>query len=169
MSPLCALVWAWVPTGEEVSEQMPNAAVSAETAAAESAPETTLSSDDEPVRITMQSEPNEDPENLTAEEEAAAMTITETEPIPAAAVEPPVIVSLQGLMSAAEPQSEAVCADPYHTTSTPKNSPTMRTATSLAKPSPALVSSDRTRSGSMVDMPGYKPNAMPPADLIDGA
>ena len=79
---LCALVWAGVPTDGEVTEQMPNAAVSAETATAESAPETTLSSDDEPVRITMQSEPNKDPEDLAAAEEATAMTITETEPIP---------------------------------------------------------------------------------------
>ena len=79
---LCALVWAWGPTGEEVTEQMPNAAVSSETAATESVPGITASSDDEPVRITMQSEPNKDPEDLTAGEEATVMTITETEPIP---------------------------------------------------------------------------------------
>jgi hypothetical protein len=118
---LCALVWAWVPTGGEVTEQMPNAAVSAETAIAESAPETTLSSDDEPVRITMQSEPNKDPEDLAAAEEATAMTITETEPIPAAAVEPPGIVSSQELVPAPEPQTTTVSSDPYHTDIYPNN------------------------------------------------
>lgn len=118
---LCALVWAWVPTGGEVTEQMPNAAVSAETAAAESVPEITLSSDDEPVRIAIQSEPNEGPENLTAEEEVAAMTITETEPFPAAAVEPSVIVSSQELIPAPEPQTATVSSDPYHTDVYPDN------------------------------------------------
>lgn len=118
---LCALVWAWVPTGGEVTDQMANAAVSVETSAAESAPEIAFSSDDEPVLITMQSEPNKDPENLTAREEVAAMTITEAEPIPAAAVKPPETVSSQELIPAPEPQTATVSSDPYHTDVYPDN------------------------------------------------
>ena len=118
---LCALVWAWVPTGGEVTEQMPDAAVSAEAAAAESAPEITLSSDDEPVLISMQTEPNKGPEDLAAAEEATAMTVTETAPIPAAAVEPPVIVTSQEPTPPSTSQTEAVRADPYHTDVYPNN------------------------------------------------
>lgn len=118
---LCALVWATMPTGGEVTDQMPNAAVSVETAEVEPEPKTTSSSDDESVLITTSSEAKKISEDLTAEEEATAATVTETAPISTVAVEPLVIVPSQELTPPPTPQTEAVSADRYYTDVYPNN------------------------------------------------
>lgn len=118
---LCALVWATMPTGGQVTDQMPNAAVSVETAEVKPEPQTTSFSDDEPVLITMQSESNKDSEILAAEEDANAVTVTEVKPVPTTAVEAAEIVPSQVLTPMPTPQPAAISADPYHTDVYPNN------------------------------------------------